>query len=166
MDLGKIGEKTKLLSAAATEALKGLTAKLGPLWDALNEKAGPLADKFLARIPEEKRRPVLFCFGGMVVLLLFLIVIMLAMSLQRGEDGGAERRVAPQEIAGPPIPQEELFFPGEPDFVPPLLLEREPRHSWTADDARPFWKDPGELGREQWQGEMSAVIDKLMDSVP
>jgi hypothetical protein len=150
MDLGRIGEQIKLLSASAAGAFQRLRAKLEPL-----------ADKVLARIPEEKRRPVLFCLGGTVVLLLVLIVIMLVMSLGRGGAG----ELSP-EIAGPPIPQEELFFPGEPDFVPPLLLEREPRHSWAADDARPFWKDPGELGREQWQREMGAVIDKLMDSVP
>jgi hypothetical protein len=166
MDVGKAGEKIKSWQRAAGGALKHLALQCGVLWEAVNEKAGPVADRVLARIPEGKRRPVLFCFGGLVVLLLFLVAVLLVMSLRRGEDGRAERRGPSAEIAGPPIPQEELFFPGEPDFVPPLLLERAPRHSWTADDARPFWKDPKELGRDQWQREMSAVIDTLMDSVP
>ncbi|MDR1862534.1 MAG: hypothetical protein LBQ67_01295 [Treponema sp.] len=146
MDLGKIREKVK----SPGEFLKSF----------LDEKAGPLADKFLSRLPEEKRRPLLFCFGGILVLLICLIVITLVMSL------GGPREGEGQEAVELTIPVEELFFPGEPDFVPSILLEREPRRFWTADDAGPFWKDPGELGRDQWLKEMELVIDKLMEGVP
>jgi hypothetical protein len=142
MDLGKIGDTIKSLAAA------------------LNEKAGPLADTVLSRIPEEKRRPVLLCLGGMVVLFICLIVILLAVNPGRA---GAKEVREPVETALLP---EELFFPGEPDFVPSLLLQREPRRFWTVEDVRPFWKDPGSLGRDRWRDEMGAVIDKLMEGIP
>jgi hypothetical protein len=151
--LGKIRENIK----SPGGFLEGLPERLGGF---LAKKAGPLADQFLSRVPEEKRRPLLFCLGGIVVLLLCLVVITLAVSLGGGREGGV------QEALEPAIPSEELFFPGEPDFVPPLLLEREPRRFWTADDAAPFWEDPGKLGRDHWRREMELVIDNLMESVP
>jgi hypothetical protein len=149
MDLGKIRGKVKSLG----EFLKGFPEKLGGF---LDEEVGPLVDKFLSRIPEEKRRPLLFCLGGILVLLICLIVMSLGMP-REGEG---------QEAVELIIPVEELFFPGEPDFVPSILLEREPRRFWIADDAAPFWKDPGELGRDQWRKEMELVIDQLMEGVP
>jgi hypothetical protein len=142
MDLGKIGEKAK------------------SLWEALNKKAGPLADKILAPIPAEKRRLTLVCLGAVLVLFICIILIMLIKGPGRTETGDAPGLV---EFA---IPPEELFFPGEPDFVPSLLPERDPRQFWTEDDVRPFWRNPGDIGREEWRREMGAVIDELMESVP
>jgi hypothetical protein len=141
MDLGKIGETIR-------KKLKGF----------MDEKAGPLADRLLSRIPREKQRPLFLCLGGIVVFLICLIVITLAMG--RPKEGGAREAV---ELA---IPPEDLFFPGEPDFVPSLLLEREPRGFWTPDDIAPFWEDPLNLGRDRWVKEMELVMDKLMEDVP
>jgi hypothetical protein len=141
MDLGKIGER--------------IQKKLKRFAD---EKAGPLADRLLSRVPEEKRTPLLLCRGGIVVLLISLTVITLA----SGGHGAREVREAAELV----IPPEELFFPGEPDFVPSLLLEREPRRFWTPDDIAPFWEDPGSLSRDQWVKEMGLVIDELMENVP
>jgi hypothetical protein len=152
MDLGKWTE-------AAGDFFERLAAKAAELGAVLNEKTGPLADNILAPIPEEKRRPVLFCLGGMVFLLICLILIMLV----RSPGGDAKDAGELVEAAFSP---EELFFPSEPDFVPPMLLEREPRQFWTVDDVRLFWKDPGSLGRERWRKEMEAVIDKLLEDIP
>jgi hypothetical protein len=153
MDLGKTGEKIK--TAWAGERFKRLPEKLGGF---LDKKAGPLADRILLCIPRENQRPLLFCLGGAVFLLICLIVITLA----RGA-GVPEERGEAVELT---IPPEDLFFPGEPDFVPSLLLEREPRPSWTPDDIAPFWEDPERLGRDRWIKEMELVIDKLMEDVP
>jgi hypothetical protein len=139
MDLGKIGERIQ-------KNLKHFA----------DEKAGPLADRLLARIPQEKRRPLLFCLGGAVAVLICLTGILLA--------GGGREGV--RETAELTVPPEELFFPGEPDFVPSLLLEREPRRFWTPDDIGPFWEDPGSLGRDRWMKEMEQVVDTLMEDVP
>jgi hypothetical protein len=155
MDLGISGKKIKTAPARAGSFFTGAAEKFGAF---LDEKAGPLADGVLSRIPEEKRRPFFFCLGGIVFLLMCIVMITLI--------AGAERPEKKNEIAEPAIPPEELFFPGEPDFVPSLLLEREPRRFWTPDDIAPFWEDPGNLGRGQWIKEMEAVIDTLMEDVP
>ena len=66
--------------------------------------------------------------------------------------------------SGPYIPPEELFIPTEPDFLPEFLLEREPRSSWSLDEIRPYWKNPGTP--EFWQEEIKSAVDKLMEGVP
>jgi hypothetical protein len=156
MDLGKTGEIVKTVPTRAGELVTRFVEKLKRFAD---EKAGPLADRLLSRIPREKLRPLLLCLGGIVVLLISLIVVTLA-------SGGGQKREA-GEAAELAIPPEDLFFPGEPDFVPSLLLEREPRRFWTTpDDIAPFWEDPGNLGRDQWMKEMGLVIDELLEHVP
>jgi hypothetical protein len=152
-------ENIKITLARTGEFFKHFPEKLKKLKNLLDEKAGPPADRLLSRIPENKRRPLFFCLGGIVVFLIVFIVITLAGS------GRAGKREA-GEVVELTIPPEELFFPGEPDFVPPLLLKREPRRFWTPDDIAPFWRDPGNLGRDQWLKEMELVIDKLMEDVP
>jgi hypothetical protein len=156
MDLGTIGERLKTAPARAVEFFKGAAEKFGAF---LDERAGPLADRLLSRIPREKQKPLFFCLGGIVTLLICVVVIKLAAG------GGTEQREI-REVAGLTIPPEELFFPGEPDFVPPLLLEREPRRFWTPDDIAPFWEDPEKLKQDQWLKEMERVIDTLMEDVP
>jgi hypothetical protein len=155
MDLGTIWERLKTAPARAGEFFKRAAEKFSVF---LNQKAGPLADGVLSRIPAEKRRLFFFCLGGSVALLMCIVVITLIT--------GAGRPKEKNETAESPIPPEDLFFPGEPDFVPSLLLEREPRRFWTPDDIAPFWDDPGNLGRAQWKKEMEAVIDTLMEDVP
>jgi hypothetical protein len=63
------------------------------------------------------------------------------------------------------IPLEDIFLPDEPDFLPPVLLEREPR-KWNAEDARPFWTNP--LGNDpaQWRNNIERTVDGRMERVP
>jgi hypothetical protein len=77
-------------------------------------------------------------------------------------DAGQELR----DTLGPrPIPPEELFLPDEPDFLPEVLLEREPA-PLTAEDARSFWTDPLEGGEELWLERIKTVIDDLLEPIP
>jgi hypothetical protein len=64
------------------------------------------------------------------------------------------------------IPPEELLLPDEPDFLPPIMTERPPRESWTAEDALPFWTDPGEKDSARWRDRIQSLIDELMERVP
>jgi hypothetical protein len=64
------------------------------------------------------------------------------------------------------VPPEDLFLPGEPDFLPEVLLEKERQGVWTAEDAKPFWRDPLQDNPELWRGRMETVIDRLMERVP
>ena len=111
----------------------------------------------LSRFPAEKRKPILIVFGGLCALFLILIISALALN-----SGKSKKDAMPERMAG--IPHEELFSPAEPDFLPKFLLEREPRRFWTVEDARPYWKSPG--NPDFWQGEIKTAVDKLLEGVP
>jgi hypothetical protein len=64
------------------------------------------------------------------------------------------------------IPSDDLFLPEEPDFIPGVLLERERRTMWTADDAEPLWQDPLRDGEAPWRNRIEKTIDEIMESVP
>ncbi|MDR0313704.1 MAG: hypothetical protein LBI14_08900 [Treponema sp.] len=116
-----------------------------------------LRDKLLDRIPENKRRIVIYSLGGLVLLCIILIVI---------AAGSGKRPGNPQSVVtGTGIPTEELFYAAEPDFLPSLLLERWPSAPWTAEEVRPFWTDPVTGFEERWRETAEAVIDKLMEGV-
>jgi len=64
------------------------------------------------------------------------------------------------------IPAEDLFLPDEPDFVPGVILEREKRKQWTADDAMPWWQDPLKDGEQEWRDIIEKTVDEIMEGVP
>jgi hypothetical protein len=120
-------------------------------------------DNLLGAIPENKRVPVLAAGGGCI----FVIICLIAIAASGNRSGGrvpgeGEGALA---VSGPHIPAEDLYYPVEPDFLPGLLREREPRQGWTADDLRPFWRDPLE-STDVWLEKTGEVIDKLMENVP
>jgi hypothetical protein len=121
----------------------------------------PFFDNLLKKMSENKRILVPAAGGGCVFIIICLIVI--AASGNHGRQSGAGESAL--VVSGPHIPAEDLFYPAEPDFLPGLLLEREPRRPWMAEDLRPFWRDPAEPA-DFWREKMSETIDKLMESVP
>jgi len=114
--------------------------------------------RFLHRFPEDKRKLVFFGIGGLAVLFFILIIAILI-----GNSGKPGKPASQATIAGPVIPQEDLFMPAEPDFLPEFLLERDPRLSWSMEDIRPYWKSPEKTGR--WQEEIKSAVDELMEGV-
>ena len=109
----------------------------------------------LGKLMQEKKRLILFGFGGLVVLLFLIIILTL--------NSGRIKNTSPQ-IADVFIPNEELFHPAEPDFVPEFILEREPRHFWSLEDIRSYWRTP--VNPDFWRGEIKSAIDILMEGVP
>jgi hypothetical protein len=149
-----------------------------PLWSfvvngvkKLREKALGLLQRLPVRELRERLRDLspagrrLFFLGSGLFLALFIGLIAIAslMNRNRGGASGGELGALFQPLA---IPPEELFLPGEPDFLPELLLERPPRDSWTLEDVRPFWTDPLEGGDGPWRDRVESVIDELLESVP
>jgi len=65
-----------------------------------------------------------------------------------------------------PIPPGDLFLPDEPDYIPGVLLEREQKIAWTAEDAKEHWRDPLKYGEEEWRQKIEASIDVLLELVP
>ena len=153
--LGKVAAVPKALASDAKKTCAMLAGKAGPLPARLSQ--GLASIRLLAAA--EKKRPVLFIAGGLAALLLVLAVAALALN-SRGP-----RESAPAGMrAAHAIPSEELFIPDEPDFLPPFLLEREPRHFWSVEDIRPYWRSPG--NPEFWQGVIRSAVDELMENVP
>jgi len=114
------------------------------------------ANRFLERIPDGKRRPLILGVCG-----LFLVLIILAVAMNSGKK---TKEPALHVAAGFAVPPEELFYPAEPDFVPEFYFEREPKKSWTIEDIRPYWKVPEKA--EHWKEEVKSAVEKLLEGVP
>jgi hypothetical protein len=143
-----IGLIEKIAALGFAEKLRGLVK--------------PALDWLLEKIPREKRRLALACAGGGIALVLLILA---GFSLARGksrEIPPAQNPLARQAV----IPPEELFLPGEPDFIPGVILERERRASWKEKDAAPYWQDPLKNGEEQWRERVENSIDELLERVP
>jgi hypothetical protein len=143
--------KIKTLAAGIADFFKGLTAK----------PAG-LGAKLLENIPEKKRRLFFIGIGGACAVLLLACAGVLLLTKKPGAPS-SEKRVSVQRIV---IPPEELFLPEEPDFIPGVLLERERRTVWTAEDAAPYWQDPLKNGEEQWRNRIEKAVDEFLEQVP
>ena len=107
---------------------------------------------------------------SLVVLFLLLVAViaiprLLAYKPKPAPDSSCSQpsNNAPAPIS---IPQEDFFYPDEPDFLPKVLVEREPRARWTPQDAAPFWKDPAGEDRGIWRNRIETVIDELLEGVP
>jgi len=117
-----------------------------------------LSDKILDYIPVKSRKIIIFGFAGLV----FLILLLTISAIVTG------RKPEPVRIASGiiTVPADELFYPGEPDFLPALLLEREPRGAWTIEDIEPFWNNPRQGHEEEWKEVVRLAIDRLLENVP
>jgi hypothetical protein len=119
-------------------------------------------DLLLDRIPVDRRIILTAAIGIPVILLLVIVVVSLS------------SKSASVKPAAPPssnsmtlrIPAEDLFLPDEPDFVPDVILEREKRTQWTADDAMPWWQDPLKDGEQEWRDQIEKTVDTIMENVP
>ena len=129
----------------------------------LRVRAQPFIRKLAERLPPEKRRPVLIASIGVCAV---FVLIFAGISLLAGNREGREPAPAPPVMRQGLIPPDDLFLPDEPDFVPGVLLEREQRAVWTADDAAPLWQDPLKNGEEPWRNRIERTIDEIMESVP
>lgn len=83
-------------------------------------------------------------------------------------------KIANREKKTPPPPlftfeniaEEDIFLPGEPDFLPEVLLEQPQKKTWKEEDAQKFWTDPAEFGEEHWRKKSSEIIDGVLKRVP
>jgi hypothetical protein len=153
--------KIHTLCAAIANFFRGLAGKRAPvgLWGKFSDCVSGVLEK----IPVEKRR--LFFIGASGGLALVLLICIAAMLMQKPPAADIPSRAnAPARPVL--IPPEELFLPDEPDFIPGVLLERERRQQWTAEDAVPYWQDPLKNGEERWRNSLELAIDELLERVP
>jgi hypothetical protein len=157
MDLTRVKETAKELLNKFAGALKELPAHRRKVFAYLTGKINFFEEKYLGRFPKEKRRFILLSFAG-------LFVILIALALLMVNSGKPKEGSSPPMSAGFAIPDDELFIPGEPDFVPDFLPERESRLSWSLEEIRPYWRSPENAGL--WRGEVKSAVDNLMEGVP
>ena len=130
------------------------------IWEKIKDlidRARDFVESLLDRLPGEKRRPFIIGLGGLGGLLVIILVVII---VKPGRGANSTSAMARAFV----IPQEELFIPSEPDFVPEFLLEREPRKDWQLEDIRKYWKSPEISGF--WREEIKSAVDKLMEGVP
>ncbi|MCL2191449.1 MAG: hypothetical protein FWB79_05630 [Treponema sp.] len=138
-------------------------------WLAPGEPARLLArveavlDERMGRIPPRARKPVLVTAA---VGLAALIAVFVGASLPERDPYAGPPPAMHVPAAAGLVPPEELFLPDEPDFVPGVMLGREPRDEWTAEDAEPWWRNPLAGGEERWRAGIESTIDEIMESVP
>jgi hypothetical protein len=142
--------------------IKTLAAGIGDFFNGLAAKPAGLGAKLLENIPEEKRRLFFIGIGGACAVLLLACAGVFFLT-KKPAAPPSEKSVSVQRIT---IPPEELFLPEEPDFIPGVLLERERRTVWTAEDAAPYWQDPLKNGEEQWRNRIEKAADEFMEQVP
>jgi hypothetical protein len=140
---------------------------LGDTFLSIKSRVIRIGARFFKRSREILRshtRLVLICLGAFGVIL-GLLVVLEAANYQRRRQADPPQPLS--DAFGPlPIPPEELFLPDEPDFLPEVLWEREPREFWTPEDALPFWTDPLENNRRVWQERAEGMIDELLERLP
>jgi hypothetical protein len=102
--------------------------------------------------------------GAFFIIIVLLIILAVKPALKKPESGlrlQAETSFAPRII-----PPEDFFLPYEPDFVPDVLLEREPKDGWSEEDARPYWTDPMEGNEAAWRRRIEEGVDGILERVP
>ena len=116
-------------------------------------------------LPQGKRR--LIVMGSIGICAVFLLIITGTLLLTGG--GREERKPEVRKQAAARqglISPDDVFLPEEPDFIPGVLLEREQRTMWAADDVESLWQDPLKGGEEPWRNQIEKTIDEIMESVP
>jgi hypothetical protein len=107
-----------------------------------------------------------FIGAGVLIVVLLFCVFMVVWSVhsRRRADRAAAEALA-RTFGDSSVSPDELFWPSEPDPLPPVQLERLPRSSSGADDM-PYWTDPRELYAEQWRERIGSAVDEVMEKVP
>ena len=136
-------------------------ARVKAALEEMRDRLRPVADRLVEKVPPEKRRLVLTASLGFCAV---FVLVLAGASLAKG--GEKEGKGAAAPVRQGVIPPDDLFLPDEPDFVPGILLEREQRAAWTADDAAPLWQDPLRNGEEPWRDRIERTVDEIMESVP
>ncbi|MDR0721227.1 MAG: hypothetical protein LBF75_00335 [Treponema sp.] len=113
----------------------------------------------------QTRRNLMLLLGGLVLLLICLMGALILMNHNAKIPSNFSRTLS-NDFKPLSIAPEDLFLPDEPDFLPEVLLNREPRNPWNLEDVRPFWTDPLQDDPEQWRERIKVTIDEFLEGVP
>ncbi|MDR2783322.1 MAG: hypothetical protein LBB48_05710 [Treponema sp.] len=120
---------------------------------------------------EKHMKIVKVAFGALAAILCLLTgALLLQRYIEKNADvthSESETVQTSLRMAGgaPSIPVEDIFLPDEPDYLPEVILEREP-HTWDAEDTREYWTNPLENEQINWRETITNVVDGIMSKVP
>ena len=117
----------------------------------------------LDTIPVQRRRKLIYICAGALIFVIIVIFWVSIRSCSTPENPIINERTVVRQGA---IGQDELFLPEEPDFVPGVMLERQQRTTWTADDVMPWWNDPLKSGEKPWRDLIEKAVDEILEGVP
>jgi hypothetical protein len=116
---------------------------------------------------------------GLTAGLIILLALVLAVGLSSGSPDAGRRSSMPAGSQTPgkkeaksggvaiqPIPPETLWIPSEPLAVPGVLLSREPRAQWSAEDAKEWYTVPDDALLSDLAAVSARKIDEILESVP
>ena len=116
----------------------------------------------LKNLPGDKKKQI-----ALICTAVFSLLLVLSVFFSLGASG---RDRLPQEPKRAnimiPIPPQEIFLPDEPDFLPPVMLEREQRTVWTEQETSEYWQDPLRQGEEQWRIMIESAINEFLERIP
>jgi hypothetical protein len=135
-----------------------------PLWLKIRSTVQTVRVRIINGL-QTQRNLVRLCVGGLAILLLCLIGFLIVMN-QDAKIPSKFSRTLSNDFKPLSIAPEALFLPDEPDFLPEVLLEREPRNPWTVEDVRPFWTDPLHDDPQLWRERIKATIDEFLEGIP
>jgi hypothetical protein len=125
----------------------------------------PLREKIESLVSDKKILMLICGCAVGFILLLLLLVISLGMNHNQDEQSQVSADLN-QLLAPQAIKPEELFLPAEPDFLPEVMLDREPRNSWTETDAEQFWIDPLNENADAWKNRIFKAVDDILENIP
>ncbi|MDR2796685.1 MAG: hypothetical protein LBB47_08260 [Spirochaetaceae bacterium] len=114
-------------------------------------------------LAQKKIRVILICSAALIVAVP-LVIDATAKILALIED--SKKNTVKNVFSFDPIAAEDFFIPDEPDFLPPVILERERKEVWSVEDASEFWTAPSEFSGEFWRDRVSDSIDQLLEPLP
>ncbi|GMO20555.1 MAG: hypothetical protein LBG79_08895 [Spirochaetaceae bacterium] len=109
----------------------------------------------------QKSVKIYIALFALICVLAVVITIFVAKALKN-----KKTKAPPPMFAIEKIAEEDIFLPGEPDFLPEILFEQGQKKYWTKEDALEFWTDPAEFGDEVWLKKASEIIDEVLERVP
>lgn len=111
---------------------------------------------------EEHRMQVLA--GAAAVLVACMIALIVMISSSRARD--AQRQKKTDEMKLMALDADSLFMGGEPIGVSGVLLSRERKAAWSAEDAKRWYTVPDASSMDRLRSAGSDRIDALLESVP
>ena len=151
---------------------------LGTIFKNIGEKTrtllsgfSSLSSKIKGKVPKNKIKinpKIMLIVSGALGIIIVLLLILAIVSRRKpgSQDTGQQSAYSDTPIQREKLPSEDFFLPYEPDFVPDVLLEKEPKDSWTDEDARPFWTNPLDGNEAAWRRRIETGIDSLLENVP